>query len=44
MASAYGDGQTLVLCRRSLERTYLADPSGAVLALLKILSLGSYDL
>ena len=40
----YGDGTTLVLCRRSLERTYLADPRGAVLALLKILAAGEHEL
>ena len=40
----YGDGNTLVLCRRSLERTYLADPRGAVLALLKTLAEGEHDL
>ena len=39
-----GDGNTLVLCRRSLERTYLADPRGAVLALLEILAGGEHDL
>jgi len=40
----YGDGNTVVLCRRSLERTYLADPTGAVLALLKVLARGEYQL
>jgi molybdopterin/thiamine biosynthesis adenylyltransferase len=39
----YGDGHALVPCRRSLERTYVADPGGADLALLKILARGEHD-
>jgi molybdopterin/thiamine biosynthesis adenylyltransferase len=40
----HGHGSTLVLSRRSLERIHLDDPSGAVLALLKILARGDHSL
>ncbi|HEY5846738.1 MAG TPA: ThiF family adenylyltransferase [Nakamurella sp.] len=40
----HGHGGTLVLSRRSLERIHLDDPSGAVLALLRILSRGDHTL
>jgi len=40
----HGHGSSLVLGRRSLERIYLDDPSGGVLALLKILARGSHSI
>ena len=39
----HGHGSTLVLYRRSLERIYLDDPTGAFLALLKILARGDHS-
>ena len=38
-----GHGDTVVLCRRALERTSLSDSSGAVRALLAILERGTYE-
>ncbi len=40
--TVHGHGRTLVLGRRSLERIYLDDPSGGVLALLKVLARGDH--